>query len=481
MKTKKDVKQLVKQWRVTPRVEIHKRTLTAVLKAHSETQKTKASEKLNIGRIIMKSKITKLAVASVAIIIGIFLLFGNGQETLYSQVIKALEQAHTIHVVMQEHRDQHFFKEHEIWYDREQGIHEEERFEAQTQIRIDNKQFEWRYTVGDKLAAKINSYRDQDEWAKNLYEWLRFNPERDPSGDKVIDGVSCDMYALSIPDGNEKVSVWVNENNRVLEFENVEQRGGQKIRSVATIEYDIEIDKGLFLPHFDSNVEIVGPRELVEEQFPLDTAIFKRENLGFVFAVHEFDFGSGFKYLVCSNRLTEQTRNEISNGHPWTYYGGFRLSGRYDKFGMYLDNSDEPILLARMKHDGISIAWYILVPGGSKAKHNTGCDIEVRANMANQLAEKLKAEGLPIIDKFRLNIAPGESKEKSLSLKEIANQIYSLGEKFDPIVHSFGLAKIVTEPDGNRILRLKKPGVEMSEKEFLKDIENRVEYYQNLN
>ncbi len=478
MKTRKDVIQLVKKWRVAPRIEMHKRTLTAVLKAHAETQKTKmASEQPNIGRIIMKSRITKLAVASVVIIIGIFLLFGNGQETLYAQVVKAFEQARSIHVVINEYRDRHWFNEQEIWYDREEGIHEEERFKDKTQIRIDNKQYEWRYTVGDKLVAQVSSYRDPDEWAKNLYEWLRFNPERDPSGDKVIDGASCDMYALSIPDTDEKVSVWVNEKNRVLEFENIEQRSGQEIRAVATIEYDIEIDKSLFLPDFDSNVEIVGPRELIEEQFPLDTAIFKRENLGFIFAVHEFDFGSGYKYIVCSNRLTEKTRNEISNGHPWTYYGGFTLFARYDEFGTI----EQPILLARMKHDGISIAWYILVPGGSKAKQAAGCDVEVRVNMANQLEEKLKAEGLPISDKFRLNIAPGESKEKSLSLREIATQLYSLGEKFDPIVHSFALTKIVTEPDGNKVLSWKKPGIQMSEKEFLKDIENRVEYYQNLN
>ena len=477
MKTKKDVKQLVKKWRVAPHVEMHERTLTAVLKAHAETQKTKASEQPNIGRIIMKSRITKLAVASVAIIIGIFLLFGKGQETLYAQVVKAFEQARTIHVVIKEHRDRHWFKEQEIWYDRKEGIHEEERFEDQTQIRIDNKQYEWRYTIGDKLVAKVSSYRDPDEWAKNLYEWLRFNPKRDPSGDKVIDGVSCDMYALLIPDSDEKVSVWINENNRVLEFENVEQRGGQKIRSVATIEYDIEIDKGLFLPHFDSNVEIVGPRELIEDQFPLDTAIFKRENLGFIFAVHEFDVGSGFKYIVCSNRLSDQTRREIGTGHPWTYYGQSDLFDRYDETYSY----DHPILLGRLKHDGIQISWYILVPRGSKAKQNTGCDIDVRVNMANQLEEKLKAEGLPIIDKFRLNIAPGEVKEKSVSLREITNQVYSLGEKFDPIVHHFALTKIVTEPDGNKLLRWKKPGIEMSEKEFLKDIENRIEYYQNLN
>ncbi|MHC4585503.1 MAG: hypothetical protein ACYS3N_13305 [Planctomycetota bacterium] len=41
MKTRKDLIQLVKKWRIAPRIEMHKRTLTAVLKAHAETQKTK--------------------------------------------------------------------------------------------------------------------------------------------------------------------------------------------------------------------------------------------------------------------------------------------------------------------------------------------------------------------------------------------------------------------------------------------------------
>ena len=43
------------------------------------------------------------------------------------------------------------------------------------------------------------------------------------------------------------------------------------------------------------------------------------------------------------------------------------------------------------------------------------------------------------------------------SLREIATQVYSLGEKFDPIVHSFALTKIVTKPDGNKVLSWKKP------------------------
>ena len=75
MKTRKDVIQLVKKWRIAPRIEMHQRTITAVLKEHAETQKTRmASEQQNIGRVIMKSPITKLASAA-AIIIAVILFF----------------------------------------------------------------------------------------------------------------------------------------------------------------------------------------------------------------------------------------------------------------------------------------------------------------------------------------------------------------------------------------------------------------------
>jgi hypothetical protein len=436
----------------------------------------KQPRQIKIWKIIMKSPIIKLAAAAV-VIIGLICLVSDGQKTLYAQVVKAFEQAHSIHVVINEYRDRHWFKGQEIWYDREEGIHEEERFEDQTQIRIDDKQYEWRYTVGDKLVAKISSYRDPDEWSKDLYKWLRFNPKRNPSGDKVIDGASCDMYTLSIQDGDEKVSVWVNENNRILEFENVEQRGGQEIRSVATIKYDIEIDKSLFLPNFDSNVEIVGPRGLIEEQFPLDTAIFTRKCLGFVFAVHEVKTcEKGLKYIVCSTRLSDKTRQEIGTGHPWTYYGQSDLFDRYD--GTY--SYDHPILLGRLTHDGVRINWYLLLPSDDRVRRSPGCDVDVRVSTANQLEEKFKAEGLPTNEKFRLNIAMQEFQENQVSLREIVKQVYSLGEKLDPIVHSFLLTQVVTKADGEKKQAWRRPAIQLSEEEYNEDVEQRVQEWLEL-
>ncbi len=481
MKPADNIKKLIKTTKIKTNPAVNKAVLDDLLnQMHQAKGPHINTRQQNTWRLIMKSKITKFssAAAIVFCVFGILVFFGNG-KTVYAQVKDAFEKAHSIHVVMTEVREGHWFKDNEIWYDCEQGVREEERYEKQTNIRIDNNQHEWRYTIGDKLVAQIASYRSQDEWTKDLYEWLRFDHERMTSGDKVIDGIPCKMYTLST--GSEKVSVWVNEQHRILEFEQEEQRNGQLIKSTATIEYDIEIDENLFLPEFDTDVEIVGPRELIEEVFPLETAIFKRESLGFVFAVHELKFGNGFKYLVCSNRLTEQVRDEISIGHPWTYYGGFDLRGIYDESGMYLDTSDEPILLAKMQHDGIQVDWYILIPSGSKAKQAYSCDVDVHINIANQLKEKLKAEGLLTQEKFRLNITLVETEEQLSSLSEICEEVYLFGEEFVPIVHSFLLTKVVTESDGNRVQAWKKPGTELSQEEYIKDCKDRVDYYLNQN
>ena len=482
MRPTENIEKLIKKLKYKSSNERRKRIFNNVTAVLDNKQKTKPAKITpNIWRIIMKARITRFSsvVAIILCLFGLLVFFGNG-EVLYAQVKEAFEKARSIHVVMTEFRDGNWFKEHELWYESNLGVREEERYEKQTDIRIDNNQYEWRYTAGDKTAAEVSSYRKPDEWAKDVYQWLRFEHARVPSGDKVIKGIPCEMYVLTTPNKNE-INVWVDKNYRLMEFEQEEHRNGQVIRTTATIEYDKEFDEDIFSPNFDADVKIVGPSELIQDKFPLETAVFKRESLGFVYAVHTLDFGDGFKYLVCSNRITEQTRSEISDGNPWTYYGGFDLFGRHDQYGMYYDSSDVPIRLAKMRHDGIQVDWYLLVPFGDEAKQTAGCDVDVRINTANQLKKKLEAEGLPIQEKFRLNIKLGETKEQLLSLEDVTSQIFSLGIELSPIVHSFSLTKIVTESDGNRVQAYKKPGVELSEEDFLKNCNGRIEYYLNQN
>ena len=430
----------------------------------------KQPRQMQIWRIIMKSQVTKLAAAAAVVIMGLIFLVSDGQKTLYANAVEALEQARTLHIVIKEYRDGKWFKDHEIWYDRKAGIVEEERYEGRTDMRIDNGRYEWRYASGKEFIVQLKSYQDNDVFARQCCaEWLRYNPNRVSSGDMVINGVPCDMYVLS--DSGAKVSIWVDGKNYVRQIEQSTELRGQKVESRASVEYDIVIDQNRFSPKFGQDVKVINPREWIEELYPLDTAIFTRKCLGFVFAVHELKAcENGLKYLVCSNRLSEKTRREIGTGHPWTYYGQSDLFDRYDETYSY----NHPILLGRLKHDGVLINWYLLLPSNDKVRRSPGCDVNVSINIANQLEEKCKAEGLPTNEKFRLNIAMQEFQEHQVSLSEIVKQVYSIGEKLDPIVHSFLLTQVITKADGKKIQAWRRPTIQLSEEEYNKGVERRV-------
>ena len=423
----------------------------------------------------MKSRMTKFAAVAL-IVIGLFVLFSNGQETLYAKAVRALEQVHTLHIVMEEYRDGKLFKKHEIWYDRGAGIVEEESYEGRTDMRIDNGRYEWRFVPGKEFIARLKSYKDNDAFARQCCtEWLRHNPVRIPSGDMVIDGIMCNMYVIS--DSQVKVSIWVDGNNYVRQFKQSTELGYQRVESRASVEYDVVIDKNRFSPEFGQGVKVVNPREWIEEQYPLDKAIFTRECLGFVFAVHKLiQCENSLKYLVCSTRLSEQTRREIGTGHPWTYYGESNLFDRYNETYSY----DHPILLGQVKHDGVIVDWYLLLPSSDKVRHSPNCDVDVRVSTANQLQEKCNSEGLPANEKFRLNIAAQDSGEHHVPFKEIVGQIYSLGEKFDPIVHSFLLTQVVTKSGGEEIQAWRRPAIQISKEEYYENVEKRVHEWLEL-
>jgi len=450
--------------------DLDNRIIDASLLAQEKLKQTQsASIWPNIWRIIMKSKITKLAAAA-AIIIALFFLFSDDHKTLYANAVEALEQARTIHIVIKEYRDGKWFKDHEIWYDRKVGIVEEERYEGRTDMRIDNGRYEWRYASGKEFIVQLKSYQDNNAFARQCCaEWLRYDPNRVSSGDMIINGIPCDMYVLS--DSGAKVSIWVDGKNYVRQVEQSTELSDQRVESRASVEYDIVIDPDRFLPELGQDVKVINPREWIEELYSLDTAIFTRKCLGFVFAVHELKAcGNGLKYMVCSTRLSDQTRREIGTRHPWTYYGQSDLFDRYDEMYSY----DHPILLGRLTHDGVRIDWYLLLPSNEKVRQSPGCDVDVRVNTANQLEEKCKAEGLPTNEKFRLNIVMQESQGGKASVREIVKQVYSLGEKLDPVVHSFLLTQVITKADGKKIQAWRRPAIQLSEEEYNEDVEQRV-------
>lgn len=474
MKTANQIEQIVRNKRVKTDAILDERILADARDVFLSSMKGKIAvlrPALPVWRVVVKSRITKVAIAAAIIVVGLVIL--SSQQSLYAQVVKAMEEARTFHAVIKESRGGQWFRDWDIKYDRRLGVVEENRYKDMTTVEIDNGQQQWRYKAEGGHIVQYKSNQKVEEYARKFCEdWLWHNIKRKASGDKVIDGVLCKMYTLSNL-GNEYGAIWATDENRVMQFEVTIEECGQEVGLQGVIEYDKPFDADLFSTDFGTDMKVVNPRELIEEYFPLEGAIFKRESLGFVFAVHELKYcGDGFKYLVCSNRLSDETRKEFGEMNAGAYYGQADL---FDP-----ENRGHLMLLARMIHDGIRVDWYIIPPSAGEGEEGriTGCNVDVIVTTANQLQEQCEAQGMPIRDKFRLKIPMGEPGEQQplLSVSEVSREVYSLGSELDHFVQSLNLTEVVTDIDGKmRTIIWRRPVVEMSEEEYIKNIEARVE------
>ena len=99
MRPEENIEKLIKSLHFKASAELHNRTLNDVLQAHEESRRTQSAKlKPNVWRIIMKSKITKLAAAAamiVVILIGINMLKGTPAWAI-EQTVHALKNIQTI-------------------------------------------------------------------------------------------------------------------------------------------------------------------------------------------------------------------------------------------------------------------------------------------------------------------------------------------------------------------------------------------------
>jgi len=76
--------------------EMREQILNDAIKAHEQTKTQSASEKPNIWRILMKSRITKLAAAAVVVITGIISVQFLTGTNAYAQVVQEIRNARTV-------------------------------------------------------------------------------------------------------------------------------------------------------------------------------------------------------------------------------------------------------------------------------------------------------------------------------------------------------------------------------------------------
>ncbi len=393
---------------------------------------------------VIKSPVAKIAAAAV-IVIALLLLFNNSQATLYAQVVKAMKEARTIYVMGEWKSNGQWRKNVEIWY--QNGVGEKRiawRKDKQT-IRIDNGKYTWEYTSGNDFASR-NKSLGLTQLPGEILDIQRYlkECERDPAGDKVIDGFECVLYTATRLRDSEgsRILFWVDEQMRLRRFEeHILQNGRWEDDEYGEVKYDVEFEPNIFVPDFGPDVKIVEADKMLDKYFDLDNAIFVKEELGFIFAVHELHgCREGLIFAVTSVRPTQGTKSMVGYQGPTAWnYGNFSLGSswkRLDKYGR--GRSFQPVNLGEIYHAGFQVQWTLFFPQGFEPGGPKECEFEVYLSTNGSLHEKRTKEGLPTRQNFKPMVVLPLPEEK-ISLEQVWDKTYSTTKTLEPVVGSSSL------------------------------------------
>lgn len=263
MRPGENIEKIVKKYDIKINPEKDQQIFDELKKVHKNSRQSKQGfSGVDLWRIIMKSKITGFSTAAVILlcVFGILVFLGNG-NTLYAQIIKAIESADTIYVINEVLNNGEWEKNTEIWYDRTQGVLETTwKNNEKKSIHLDNGEYAWKYNTEDNYATRTESM-DPMGMAKNVLNVDSFKEQanRVPVKDKVVDGIHYTAYILSRDENTWQLICWLDKNSRVLGWEQMRlsDSGQWKKYGIGKVMYNIEIDPELFKPDFGEFVSIV--------------------------------------------------------------------------------------------------------------------------------------------------------------------------------------------------------------------------------
>ncbi len=209
---------------------------------------------------LVRYRRTGLAAAAV-LALSLFLLFGRGRATLYDQVVGALGEVRTVHLVDATLRDGRWEKETDLWYTREAGVAATVWQGSQkTFIRIDPDGQEPTVVAGSEVGqpspstGALKAVADLLQTGLFTRDFVRVSRE-----DKAVEGTPCRAYSLSNGTGTVRLLAWLDGAKRVRAWEKrrLLQDGAWETYRTGTIEYDVTPDPSLFRPHLAPDVNVV--------------------------------------------------------------------------------------------------------------------------------------------------------------------------------------------------------------------------------
>jgi len=349
-----------------------------------------------------------------------FVLLGGGQQSLYAQVIRAIEEATTLHVVGQRWIDGQWVTQAQVWYDRGHGLRvlEEDR-EGNRHDFLDNREYEWAYH-SDK-GTVIRKPSRESKTAAFLEELLDFKAhlhgaKYEAGGDEVIDGVRCSLYTSELLDdeGNAvaRYQAWLDDRGRLRRFgEQVLRDGEWHDDELATITYNTPVAPGHFEPDFPEGARLLVIDPPPADRFMLEDAVYTQEVLGLIFAVHELArVEDGLYYVVHSVRPSEATLQKLAIRYSegQSQLGDIQLDSGWRRLDDGSERSHQPLNMAHHTTlEGAQITWSLLIPKGNWPEDRDNLELSIRVFTRNQLQKHYEDQGLDWYKSFKsLTVLP---------------------------------------------------------------------------
>ena len=404
----------------------------------------------HLRRLIMKSSLGIAACAVVGMVA--WLVFSiAATETLYAQVNKAIEEARTIHIVVKRLQEGQWVKHGEVFYERGVGVAEYSYRDGRTSyFRIDNGRNAWMkgrhgYIVRSTSSDPMGIVKKMFRQTTDILQGKR-NATRDPNGDTIVDGVPCKLYVRTEPAmSGWKMRVWIDEKGFMRRYEKRHKRDGKwETYSIFEARYDIPIDRSLFALEDVPEIKVIDRDKLFETKFSLEKALFKKETMGLICAVHELKRVEGdMIYLVTSIRPTAATIMEFGRIDPiagggCSTYGDFMIGTGWKRVDGG-ERSYQPVTIAQINNDGLSAQWTLLQRKGSWPEEVKDFELSASVYTRWELQERLKAEGKEWWQRFRpMTTLPLPEKETPLAI--VVYRTYADAASLEPVVFSVRLS-----------------------------------------
>ena len=345
MRPAEDVENLIKRVRLKASAQMHERTLNDALEAQEKSRKAKSAEiGPNIWRIIMKSRITKLAAAAAIIVIAAFAINQFTSTTVVYGVTEVLElckQADTIHI-----QGRSFYPDFpeqnqaqqavgfEVWLDIKNGrsrVKSAGRVtkDGQTTFNYYENVIDGRYRMHvDHINKSVTYYKLAEAYQQKLIapdfdfqlKQMFGDPEQIEAyaliGTEQIDGSMYDIWQAEIqPDPDSqiwlRINMWLSpitgEIGRVVTWQSRDRVDWFRTYEIDKIERNVSFPDGLFETEPPEGYLAHNTKERPKEQKLAKSSWYGREAAIAVYQGFTLEDGSIIVVFSSANRDSDGT------------------------------------------------------------------------------------------------------------------------------------------------------------------------------